>query len=218
MVVGADGENSLVARLAGATEYRTGPGQTCGGYGYFSGVEWETPELHIAENRAFFLFPTNDDMVCLATEWPRESFAEFKADLEGNLLKTLDLVPDLGKRARAGKREEKMRGKLIGHTFLKQAHGPGWALTGDARYHKDPVLGQGITDAFLDSEVLADAIDAGLKGEKPMEEALAAYQTRRDAETAMIYQVTEMFASLNPPNELLEMMAAQSSAGQAAGA
>ncbi|MEX2081725.1 MAG: hypothetical protein WEC33_08925, partial [Dehalococcoidia bacterium] len=159
--------------------------------------------------RAFFLFPTNDGLVCLASEWPADQFAEFKSDPDGNLLKTLDLAPDLGKRARAGKREEQMRGKLIGHSFHRQAHGPGWALTGDARFHKDPVLGQGITDAFNDSAVLAEALDAGLSGKQAMEEALAGYQQQRDAETAMMYQVTEMVASLNPPEQLLDMMGAQ---------
>ena len=37
---------------------------------------------------------------------------------------------------------------------------PGWALVGDAAYHRDPLTGMGIGDAFLGAELLADAIDA----------------------------------------------------------
>ena len=33
--------------------------------------------------------------------------------------------------------------------FFRKPYGSGWALVGDAGYHKDPYTAQGITDAFL---------------------------------------------------------------------
>ena len=45
---------------------------------------------------------------------------------------------------------------LPGH--LRQSHGPGWALVGDAGYFKDPLTAHGITDALRDAELLARAI------------------------------------------------------------
>ena len=42
------------------------------------------------------------------------------------------------------------------------ASGPGWALVGDAGYHRDPITGHGITDAFRDAELLADAVHSAL--------------------------------------------------------
>ena len=54
--------------------------------------------------------------------------------------------------------------------------GRGWALVGDAGYHKDPITGYGITDALRDAELLAEAAGAGLAGREPMEQALAARQ------------------------------------------
>jgi len=48
--------------------------------------------------------------------------------------------------------------------YVRRPYGPGWALVGDAAYHKDPVTGLGITDAFLDAALLADALDAGFSG------------------------------------------------------
>ena len=46
--------------------------------------------------------------------------------------------------------------------FFRVAGGPGWALVGDAGYHKDPITAQGMSDAFRDAELLADAVDAAL--------------------------------------------------------
>src|SRR5215471_7366389 len=48
------------------------------------------------------------------------------------------------------------RGTLIGRLrgfggapgYLRQCHGAGWALVGDAGYFKDPLTAHGITDAF----------------------------------------------------------------------
>src|SRR3712207_9569636 len=34
--------------------------------------------------------------------------------------------------------------------FFRKPHGSGWALVGDAGYHKDPYGAQGISDAFRD--------------------------------------------------------------------
>jgi flavin-dependent dehydrogenase len=51
------------------------------------------------------------------------------------------------------------------------AYGPGWALVGDAGYHKDPITAQGITDAFRDSELLADALGASFAGTRPLDDA-----------------------------------------------
>ena len=45
--------------------------------------------------------------------------------------------------------------------FYRRPYGDGWALVGDAGYHKDPILAIGISDAFRDAQLLADASDAG---------------------------------------------------------
>ena len=70
---------------------------------------------------------------------------------------------------------------------------------GDAGYHKDPITAQGITDAFRDAELLADAIDAGFTGEQTPDEALSRYERRRNEETRGLYELTYELASLAPP-------------------
>ncbi len=213
ITIGADGKESPLARQVGAEEYNVRPAITCGYYSYYSGIQPRSAaELYITDRKAMFLFPTNDDLTCVATEWPAEHFEELRSDVEGGLLRAFSLVPGLAERVKAGKREERWLGMRIPQSFYRKPYGPGWALVGDAGFHKDPVLGQGITDAFRDSELLADAIDAGLSGKQPMDQALAAYQQQRDAATAILYEVTNQFATLAPSKPLLEMMAAQAAA------
>jgi len=63
----------------------------------------------------------------------------------------------------------------------------------------DPVTGQGISDAFRDAELLADAI-VEAQGRRPLEAALAGYQERRDAAALPMYELTTGLASFGPPD------------------
>jgi flavin-dependent dehydrogenase len=99
-------------------------------------------------------------------------------------------------------------GSATSHGYFRVPHGPGWALVGDAGYTKDPISGYGITDSFRDAELLADAVDAGLSGREPMDEALAGYQQLRDAAALPLYQSTCESAQLNPINPQLKQFLA----------
>ena len=110
IVIGADGMHSIVARAVDAPSYNEVPSLTCGYYSYWSGIPWEGFELYSREARAMILLPTNDDQVCLAVQWPHSEFDAFRADIEGNFMRTLDLAPDLAERVRAGRREARFVG------------------------------------------------------------------------------------------------------------
>ena len=79
-------------------------------------------------------------------------------------MSALDRTPRLAERVRIGTREERFVGTTDLPNFFRKPYGPGWALVGDAGYHKDPYLAQGFSDAFRDAQLLADAIDAALAG------------------------------------------------------
>ena len=65
--------------------------------------------------------------------------------------------------------------------FIRQAYGPGWALVGDAGHHKDPFVARGISDAFRDAELLAQALECGLGGTvAELTTELARYQRARE--------------------------------------
>ena len=123
--------------------------------------------------RIIIVIPTNDDLACVIAGWTTKEFHDYRADIEGNYLKTLELVPNLADRVRHGKREERFVGTADLPNFFRKPYGPGWALVGDSGYHKDPITAQGITDAFRDAELLANAIDEGFSERRPLDEALA---------------------------------------------
>jgi len=82
---------------------------------------------------------------------------------------------------------------------LRQAFGPGWALVGDAGYHRDAVTAYGISDAFRDAELLAVALDQALTGVAEEEAAaLAGYQQRRDQALREIFEITCRLAAYPP--------------------
>ena len=71
------------------------------------------------------------------------------------------------------------------------------------------ITGFGITDAFRDAELLAEAAGAGLGGGEPMEQALARYESARNAASMEIYRFTCEQARLEGPSPmLLALMAA----------
>jgi flavin-dependent dehydrogenase len=72
---------------------------------------------------------------------------------------------------------------------MRVPYGPGWALTGDAAFCKDPSTGTGIEDSFRQSFLLAQALDAALDG-ADWETTLAGYHQRRDEELMASYRST----------------------------
>jgi 2-polyprenyl-6-methoxyphenol hydroxylase-like FAD-dependent oxidoreductase len=199
LVVGADGKRSLVARTVGAASYREKPPLSMAFYTYWEGVDSQGGELYGLPGRAVGAWPTNDGLTMTYVAWPVAEFERFRADAEGNFLRTLDQAGDLGERVRSGRRAERFRGSPDLPNFLREPYGPGWALVGDAGLVMDPITGQGIADAFRDSELLAEAVEAGFGGRRRIEEAMADYQRRRDHAVLPMYEFTTGLAALAPP-------------------
>lgn len=199
LVVGADGLHSLVAEAVGAPVYAAGPPFTCCSYAYWSGAHLDGAEVHVTGRRAVSAFPTNDGLVCVAVQWPANEATAFRADLEANVHRTLDLAPALAERLAGGARVRPFVTTTDLPNFLRTPYGPGWALAGDAGRHRDPLLAHGIADAFRDAELLAGAIDAGLSGERPLDDALADYEQHRNASALASHEFTTRLASLEAP-------------------
>lgn len=200
IVIGADGLHSLVARAVGAAVYNDRPSLACAYYSYWSGVPISGAEIYPRSDRAIITGPTNDGQAVVIAYWPAAAFHEVRADIEGNFMRALNLAPDLAERVRGGIRTERFRGTVDLPNLYRTPHGPGWALVGDAGYHKDPITAQGISDAFRDAELLAGAIDDGLASRKPIADALANYEAQRNEATAAMYEMTCQMAMLQPPS------------------
>lgn len=209
MVIGADGLHSLVAREVEAPTYNEQPIQSWTYYSYFSDVPISGLELYRQDDAMMLAFPTNDGLACVAAIGPIAGFPAFRADLEGNFNKRLARFPALGDRVHPNNRVERFQGTADLPNLFRKPHGPGWALVGDAGYHKDPVTGQGISDAFRDAALLSEAIDAGLSGRQDLPQALTDYESRRNLMAMPGYQGTMQALQFGPlPGELLGLRAA----------
>jgi 2-polyprenyl-6-methoxyphenol hydroxylase-like FAD-dependent oxidoreductase len=101
--------------------------------------------------------------------------------------------------ARRRRRETRFAGTGDLPNYFRKRYGPGWALVGDAGYHKDPLTAFGITDAFHDVELVVDALDQSLSGDRPFDDAMGEYQRRRDEAALPMFELTCQLAALEPP-------------------
>ena len=201
VVIGADGKHSLVAKAVKPEQYNERPSHLAMYYSYWSGVPSSAFDTYIrAENRRGWAhLPTHDDLTVIPFGWPVEEFQENRKDIEGNFFKAMELAPEFAERLRAGKRESKFIGSAELPGYVRKPFGPGWALVGDAAYHKNPITAMGINDAFRDAELLVDALDDAFQGRRSYEEGMSDYQKSRDHEAMPIYDFTDEFAMLQPP-------------------
>ena len=216
VVIGADGVHSLVARAVRAPEYDVKPPLTTFYYSYYSGFEAEDLEQYVRDHQGAACFPTHDGLTLIAAVWPSDRFHEVRADIEGQVRKVHESTPGVADRLQRARREEKWVGTAGVANYFRKPYGPGWALVGDAGYDKDPLTAQGISDAFIDAESLADALDAGLSERLPLDEALAAHQTRRDRRVKPMYDFTCQLAMLEPPPPPMQQLFAALHGNQAA--
>jgi 2-polyprenyl-6-methoxyphenol hydroxylase-like FAD-dependent oxidoreductase len=100
---------------------------------------------------------------------------------------------------RHGKREERFNGTAEMLNYFRKPFGPGWALVGDAGYHKDSITAQGITDAFRDAELLTHAVDASFSRGLAFDDAMTQYEQQRNQAAMPLYDLTCQFAMLEPP-------------------
>ncbi len=199
LVIGADGKHSLVAKAVGAVASHEQAPLAVAYYTYWDGVPTDGGELHSGPHRAVGVWPTNDGLVMTFVAAPIAEFGAFRANPEGELLRALDGTGELGQRVRAGRRVEKVYGSADLPNRIRGPFGPGWALAGDAGLVMDPVTGQGIGNAFRDADLLADAVEDGLGGRRPLETALAEFERERDRQTRPMYDFTLDLAAFGPP-------------------
>jgi flavin-dependent dehydrogenase len=199
IVIGADGTNSIVARGVSADVYNATPALTCWYAAHWSCVPAQGVEFYRRDRRALIACYTNDGLTVVLVGCPYREFFEFRTDIEGNYLRSLDLASEFADRVRSGKREERFVGTADTANFFRRPFGPGWALVGDAGYHKDPSTAQGITDSFRDAELLSEAIDDGFSGRRLLADALADYEEKRNTAVMPMYDFTIQLANLEEP-------------------
>jgi flavin-dependent dehydrogenase len=197
-VVGADGLSSRIARSVGAPFTVVRPGSGAAQYAYYAG-DWEAIEHFLGDHAFAGIFPTHGGEACIWVCTPERVARSSRRlhrstdDAFSHLLATT--VPELAARLERAARTSPVRGMLRMPNHFRQAAGPGWALVGDAGYHRDAVTGHGISDAFRDAELLSGALDAALREPALESTALARYEQERDRLAKDVFDVTVALAA-----------------------
>jgi menaquinone-9 beta-reductase len=181
LLVGADGRESTVAKLAGVPGHVL-PHDRLFYFAYWNGVR---PGIRPATaNRLWLLdpdgaaeFPNEDGLTLLVASYHRSRMAEVRADLEGSYMRALTSLPD-GPDLSEAERVSKLIGKLEMPNVIRPAARPGLAFVGDAALATDPLFGVGITFAFQSAEWLVDETSGVLAGGSELDHALSRYRRR----------------------------------------
>jgi len=208
-IVGADGLGSRVARSVGAEVIENRGDDGAVQYAYFAGLPWSGIELVIAHRAMAGVFPTHDGQACIWVCTPsadaRVARRRAASRTEAFAAQLQLAAPDLAARLRIGRRTTPVTGMLRTPNHLRRAHGLGWALVGDAGYHRDAVTGHGLSDAYRDAELLAVALHQALRGDTGEGAALGAYQYQRDKALREVFELTCALAAYPPVPEFVEL-------------
>jgi 2-polyprenyl-6-methoxyphenol hydroxylase-like FAD-dependent oxidoreductase len=209
IVVGADGLRSRIARAVGALTLDARPALGSTHYAYYTGLARSAFEVFLGDRAFSGIFPTHDGQACVWVCMPTddaETLRRTGVTLDESFNRMLvQAAPDLVSRLRVAHRSSAVRGALRMPNHVRQSAGPGWALVGDAGYHRDPITGHGISDAFRDAELLATAVDGALRGDVTEAAAFASYQATRDLMLADIFDITCALAAFPPPERFVEL-------------
>lgn len=193
IVIGADGVRSRVAAAVGAEVLHDAPNPSACIYGYWRGLDLDGTHWYYDRGVAAGAIPTNDGLACVFVSMPPERYEAHRAggieQLFMDVAKENDpqFARDIARAERVGKLHP-----FAGRPgFIRESWGPGWALVGDAGYFKDPLTAHGMTDALRDAELLAKAIVSGT------DDALAEYQSARDAMAVEFLDLTDRIASFD---------------------
>jgi 2-polyprenyl-6-methoxyphenol hydroxylase-like FAD-dependent oxidoreductase len=193
LVIGADGVSSVVADLVDAEVRHRGHHKTAITYGYWTGLQTSGYEWIYRADACTGVIPTNHNQACVFASARPEHIGRGGLDVITRFAAVSD--PDLAARLAAASPPTGTRtwAGMVGH--VRRAHGPGWALVGDAGYFKDPISAHGITDALRDAELLARAVASGFGNATSTAQALSNYEEVRDRLSLSLFHTVDRVAS-----------------------
>lgn len=192
VVVGADGKTSDVAKAVAAEKYNEHALGRPIYYGYFRGVEplpEPTVEMFFGSDRVGFCLAMRPDEHILIIESQPPEFERIRRDPLRWMTDELATLPGMARRLRHAALDGRILGTRGIENCFRKPYGPGWALTGDAGYVKDPITAYGVGDALLQGFWLAKSLGAWLDG-ADWETTMSEFQQRRDMLFAPLFQQT----------------------------
>jgi 2-polyprenyl-6-methoxyphenol hydroxylase-like FAD-dependent oxidoreductase len=179
LVVGADGRDSRVAKLAEVRTKTVPHGRFAYG-GYYEGpAHAAAPDaaLWLLDPHMAAAFPTDQGQTFYAVMPTMDLLPEFRKDPAHALVEFIANVPDAPP-IRASQLVGQVQGKIDMTNVSHAPTAPGLALVGDAALAIDPLWGIGCGWALQTSEWLADSVAPALRGDEPLERGLQRYSRR----------------------------------------
>ena len=208
LVVGADGRDSAMAKLAGA-QTKLKPHNRFGYMAYYRDtplITGDSAQMWLLDPDVAYAFPTDSDLVCLAVFPTKDRLPEFKPDPEAGMAAIFENLPD-GPRLDPEKRVSNVLGKLEMPNVVRKPVQPGFALVGDAALAADPLWGVGCGWAFQSAEWLAGSVGPSLSGgPDDVDAGLERYRKRHRAGLAAHEKFTSEYSTarrFNPMEKLL---------------
>jgi len=155
LVIGADGRNSTVARLAGARRYNVTENERAGGVAYYEGIEPHGVfHLYILGSTYFIGSSSDSGLFMASAYYDKADHRRFRA--ANGFEDALATCPAFASLLEGATLTAPPQFASRWEGFFRESAGPGWALVGDAGHFKDPAPGQGIADAIRQAERLAE--------------------------------------------------------------
>jgi 2-polyprenyl-6-methoxyphenol hydroxylase-like FAD-dependent oxidoreductase len=179
LTIGADGRDSLIAKLSGV-KVKTYPHGRFAYGGYFEDLELASaPDVSMwMMNPAWAAaFPTDGGLTFCAAMPLKKHLADFKADPVEAMAAYFESLPETPALRSARLVEDPgVIGKIDMTNRMRTPTAPGLALIGDAALATDPLFGVGCGWAFQSAEWLADSVAPALRGEEALEKGLRRYR------------------------------------------
>jgi 2-polyprenyl-6-methoxyphenol hydroxylase-like FAD-dependent oxidoreductase len=183
LVVGADGRHSTVAYMCGSRKYNIQPNQRSYHFGFFEGADpaaSDTFLFHRWGDRMVWGGPADAGLYLIGVSPEMHEREYFRGETEPGLLAHMRSCEPAARALANARLATRVVGIRRFDGYFRQAAGPGWVLVGDAGHFKDPALGRGIGDSFMQAETVASAIVSGLGGGTDIDAVLRRWWRWRD--------------------------------------
>ena len=180
IVIGADGLHSRVARETKPQEYHVIPSLTFAYYTYWSGPGAGRHQLLLLRGLWHPLPSPRTGHRSASASAAASRLPRVPKDIPGNYMKVIDRMPELAEQVRAGKQEQRYLGTADQPNYFRSPTAPA------GRSSATPATTATSSPASASTTHSATPISSrkggrrGFSGDRPLDEAMAAYQATRD--------------------------------------
>ena len=196
LVIGADGRGSTIGREVAAAELTDAGHASSFLYAYWANLPNNGYEWFFRQGLTAGAIPTNDGLTCVFVGARAPVLdAAVQSGTVSAVFERLSATVGLRERLAGAHRIDSPRYvHALPASYLRTAHGQGWALVGDAGHWLDPMSTHGMTGALRDAGLLAQAVISTQPGSSQRRDALTHYQDVRDRLSLPMVDATDEIA------------------------